>query len=54
LIEDDPRVVRFVRRGLAAEGYAVDVAENGGASLPVGRDEIKRRMEDPSRNSISR
>ena len=31
LVEDDPRVVRFVRRGLTAEGYAVDVAENGDA-----------------------
>ena len=32
LIEDDPRVVRFVRRGLA-EGYAVDVAEDGEGGL---------------------
>jgi two-component system, OmpR family, response regulator len=37
LIEDDPRVVRFVRRGLAAEGYAVDVAENGEDGLEFCR-----------------
>jgi two-component system, OmpR family, response regulator len=37
LIEDDPRVVRFVRRGLAAEGYAVDVAENGEDGLELCR-----------------
>ena len=29
LIEDDPRIARFVRRGLEAEGYAVEVADNG-------------------------
>jgi two-component system OmpR family response regulator len=37
LIEDDPRVVRFVRRGLAAEGFAVDVAENGEDGLELCR-----------------
>jgi two-component system, OmpR family, response regulator len=37
LIEDDPRVVRFVRRGLSAEGYAVDVAENGEDGLELCR-----------------
>jgi DNA-binding response OmpR family regulator len=37
LIEDDPRVVRFVRRGLAAEGYAVDGAENGEDGLELCR-----------------
>ena len=29
LIEDDPRIARFVRRGLEAEGYAVEVADHG-------------------------
>ena len=29
LVEDDERIVRFVRRGLASEGYAVDVADSG-------------------------
>jgi DNA-binding response OmpR family regulator len=28
-VEDDERIVRFVRRGLASEGYAVDVAGSG-------------------------
>jgi two-component system, OmpR family, response regulator len=37
LIEDDPRVVRFVRRGLEAEGFAVDVAPNGEDGLELGR-----------------
>jgi two-component system, OmpR family, response regulator len=37
LIEDDRRVVRFVRRGLSAEGYAVDVAENGEDGLELCR-----------------
>ena len=29
LVEDDERIVEFVRRGLEAEGYAVDVARGG-------------------------
>ena len=29
LVEDDERIVRFVRRGLASEGYAVDVVDSG-------------------------
>jgi two-component system copper resistance phosphate regulon response regulator CusR len=29
LIDDEPRVLRFVSRGLRAEGYTVDLAENG-------------------------
>ena len=33
LVEDDPRIVGFVRRGLEAEGFAVDVAENGRDAL---------------------
>jgi DNA-binding response OmpR family regulator len=37
LIEDDPRVVRFVRRGLEAEGFAVDVANDGEEGLEFGR-----------------
>ena len=36
LVEDDPRIVDFVRRGLKAEGYAVDVARNGLEALPLG------------------
>jgi two-component system OmpR family response regulator len=37
LVEDDARIVRFVRRGLEAEGFAVDVAENGDDALKVSR-----------------
>jgi DNA-binding response OmpR family regulator len=33
LVEDDPRIARFVRRGLEAEGYAVDVSARGGEAL---------------------
>lgn len=37
LVEDDPRIVRFLRRGLEAEGYAVDVAEDGEKGLDLIR-----------------
>jgi DNA-binding response OmpR family regulator len=37
LVEDDPRIARFVRRGLEAEGYAVDFAENGEDGLELCR-----------------
>ena len=36
LVEDDPRIVNFLRRGLKAEGYAVEVARNGQEALPLG------------------
>lgn len=29
LVEDDERIVEFLKRGLSAEGYAIDVADNG-------------------------
>jgi two-component system, OmpR family, response regulator len=37
LVEDDPRTVAFVRRGLEAEGFVVDVAENGRDGLALAR-----------------
>jgi DNA-binding response OmpR family regulator len=37
LVEDDPRIVRFVKRGLEAEAYAVDVAESGEDALEFCR-----------------
>lgn len=37
LVEDDPRIARFVKRGLEAEGYAVDVADNGEDGLELCR-----------------
>jgi DNA-binding response OmpR family regulator len=38
LVEDDPHIVRFVKRGLEAEGHVVDVAENGQDTLSLARD----------------
>jgi two-component system OmpR family response regulator len=35
LVEDDPRVAGFVRRGLEAEGYAVDHARTGEDALEL-------------------
>jgi two-component system, OmpR family, response regulator len=37
LVEDDPRIARFVRRGLEAEGYAVEVADHGEDALELCR-----------------
>ena len=37
LVEDDQRIARFVRRGLEAEGYVVDYAENGRDGLALAR-----------------
>lgn len=37
LVEDDARVAAFVRRGLEAEGYAVDLAADGPAALSMAR-----------------
>jgi two-component system, OmpR family, response regulator len=37
LVEDDARIVRFLRRGLEAEGYGVDVAADGEAGLARAR-----------------
>ena len=33
LVEDDPRIVRFVSRGLQEQSYAVDIAANGNHAL---------------------
>ena len=37
LVEDDPRIARFVKRGLEAEGYALDVADNGEDAIELCR-----------------
>ena len=37
LVEDDPRIARFVKRGLEAEGYAIDVADNGEDAIELCR-----------------
>ena len=39
LVEDDERVLRFVRRGLEAEGYTVTAAQNGLEGLQRARAE---------------
>jgi len=36
LVEDDERIVEFVRRGLKAEGYKVDVARTGQEATTLG------------------
>lgn len=36
LVEDDERIVEFVRRGLKAEGYNVDVARTGREATALG------------------
>jgi DNA-binding response OmpR family regulator len=38
LVEDDARIARFVRRGLEAEGYVVDTAEDGEEALALTED----------------
>ena len=38
LVEDDARIVGFIKRGLEAEGYMVDVAENGRDALTMARE----------------
>ncbi|MDA1080756.1 MAG: YHS domain-containing protein [Gemmatimonadetes bacterium] len=38
VIDDDPKVTSVVRRGLALEGYTVDVAGSGPDGLSIARD----------------
>lgn len=38
LVEDDTRIVDFLKRGLTAEGYSVDVAFNGFEALCLGKE----------------
>jgi two-component system, OmpR family, response regulator len=38
LVEDDTRIVGFIKRGLEAEGYTVDVANNGEDALAMARE----------------
>lgn len=37
LVEDDRRIVDFIKRGLEAEGYVIDVAENGRDALALAQ-----------------
>lgn len=36
VVEDEPKVAGFLRKGLEAEGYAVDVAGDGDSALSMG------------------
>lgn len=38
LVEDDERVVGFIRRGLEAEGYSIDVAGDGDHAIALARE----------------
>ncbi len=38
IIEDDEAILRFLRRGLAYEGYQVDTAADGESGLEIARD----------------
>lgn len=38
LVEDDPRISQFVQRGLEAEGYVIDLANEGGEALVMARE----------------
>ena len=38
IIEDDEAILRFLRRGLAYEGYQVDSATDGQSGLALARD----------------
>jgi len=40
LVEDDPRILDFVRRGLKAEGYSVEAASSGEEALPLGAEGV--------------
>jgi DNA-binding response OmpR family regulator len=37
LVEDDPRIARFVKRGLVAEGHVVDVVDTGEQAMALAR-----------------
>jgi DNA-binding response OmpR family regulator len=39
VIDDEPRILGFLARGLAAEGYNVDVADNGAEAVRAARRE---------------
>ena len=38
VVDDDPTVTSVLKRGLAYEGYAVDVAATGAQGLAIARD----------------
>jgi len=40
MVEDEPKVARFVTQGLTEEGYAVDVATDGETGLSMALDQV--------------
>lgn len=40
LVEDDPRIVTFIKRGLEAEGYGVDTAHDGEEAMRIAASPI--------------
>jgi DNA-binding response OmpR family regulator len=38
LVEDDPRIVSFIRRGLEAEGHVIDTADTAVRGLNMARE----------------
>src|SRR5688572_20413342 len=40
VVDDDPKILSLLRRGLSFEGYQVATAEDGVAALAVARDEL--------------
>src|SRR5215208_4916437 len=38
VVDDDPRVLSLMQRGLTFEGYAVDLAPDGEAALAISRE----------------
>jgi len=39
VVDDDPQILSVLKRGLAFEGYKVDVADNGEKALAIARDQ---------------
>src|SRR5258707_12453819 len=44
IIEDDQAILKLIQRGLAYEGYTVDVATDGRAGLNLARDRSPDRV----------
>ena len=40
VVEDERSILSAIRRGMAFEGYAVDVAETGNQALDIVRDRL--------------
>jgi DNA-binding response OmpR family regulator len=60
LVEDDPRIARFIERGLAAEGHVIEVAGKGAEGLALAQSHdyalliLDRRLPDMDGMEICR